>query len=312
MKNKASKYFRLIGIIIFIGILFKIDIKGASRILKDINLEFYSLALIFAISVFFISSMRWFYFLRSQNINYPFFSAVLVNQTSQFIAFISPGRIGELIKIWYLKKDINVSYAKSFMSVFIPRLIDAITLIICSILGLTILSLYERILIIFSILAFCGTLLTIVKMTTIKDIQGDENFWVKNLLYFVREIRSIIGYKLIYVFFITLILYLFFFNFCYFISESIELGLNFTNILFVVSVGNVLSFLPFSIAGIGTRDAAYIIILSQIGKSQENAIIFSSLVFISFYFLGGLLGFISYLIKPIEIRKFDINWSFFE
>jgi len=147
-------------------------------------------------------------------------------------------------------------------------------------------------------------------MATIKDIQGNENFWIKNLLLFFCEIRSIIGYKLIYVFFyyiVSVFMYLLFFNFCYYISESIELGISLTNILFVVSVGNVLSFLPFSIAGIGTCYAAYIIILSQIGKTQENAIILSSLVFISFYFLGGLLGLISYLIKPIEIRKFDIN-----
>jgi len=73
--------------------------------------------------------------------------------------------------------------------------------------------------------------------------------------------------------------------------------------LFVVSVGNVLSFLPISIAGIGTRDASYVLLLSSLGKSHEEAIVFSNLVLICFYLFGGILGLISYLIKPIELKK---------
>ena len=296
----------MIGIIIFIVILFKIDIKGASQIIKDINLEYFSFALVLVIPIFFISALRWFYFLRLLNINYPFLSALLVNQTSQFISFVSPGKIGELIKIWYLKNDIDAPFAKGFMSVIIPRLIDAIVLIIFFILGLTIISLHKRIIIISGVVVISVFVLSLLKKSGLLNRQkvlGENKTFVNNIEYFINEFHQILNIKLIFFFIITLLQYLCIFCSCYYIAESISLYITFTNVMFVVSLGNILSFLPFSIAGLGTRDATYIYILSQIGKSNEEAIIFSNLVFVSFYLFGGIVGLVSYLIKPIAFNN---------
>jgi len=306
MKNISPNYLRLFGIVIFIAILIKIDMKYACLIIKEMNIGDFCYAFLLVIPVFFISALRWYSFLKLQNIHYPFLSALLVNQTSQFISFISPGRIGELIKVWYLKKDQDISYIKSTISVLVPRIMDATILIFCCIFGFSMLSIHIRIIIIagiiVSILIFLSLLKTPVIQNKLMTIAEAYPFFA-NLKGLSDEVSLISSFKLIYCYTITLVLYLLFFHFCYYLSESVGLNINFNNILFVVSVGNVLSFLPISIAGIGTRDASYVLLLSSIGKSQEEAIVFSNLVLICFYLFGGILGLISYLIKPIELKK---------
>jgi len=306
LKKKASKYLRLIGIFVFIAILYEINIKRACLLIQNINIEIYCFALLLVIPVFIISAFRWFYFLKFQNINYPFLSALLVNQTSQFIAFVSPGRIGEMIKVWYLMKDTKVSFIKGSVSVFIPRFMDASILLICCISFFSMISIEKRLILVAGIV-ICSLFLMFFFKIAAKDkrmiIANDDNPVIKNIKKLFHETCLIIRFKLILFLLITLFLYLFFFYFCYYLAESIGLNLDFSVVLFVVSAGNILSFLPFSIAGIGTRDASYIFILSQLGKSYEEAIIFSNLVFLSFYLFGGTIGFISYMIKPIEIGK---------
>ena len=70
-----------------------------------------------------------------------------------------------------------------------------------------------------------------------------------------------------------------------------------------MSISNVVSFIPISISGLGTRDATLIYLFGRVGLHAETAVIFASFVFIVCFVMSGLMGFVAWLLKPLPLRK---------
>ena len=68
-----------------------------------------------------------------------------------------------------------------------------------------------------------------------------------------------------------------------------------------MAISNLISFIPISISGLGTRDATLIYLFSLIGLKPELAVSYSFLVFIVFFVCGGLMGAVAWWIKPLPI-----------
>jgi len=67
-----------------------------------------------------------------------------------------------------------------------------------------------------------------------------------------------------------------------------------------MALSNLISFIPISISGLGTRDAILIYLFSLIGLKPELAVSYAFLIFITFFVSGGLMGFVAWWIHPLE------------
>lgn len=75
----------------------------------------------------------------------------------------------------------------------------------------------------------------------------------------------------------------------YCISEALRLEVPFTYFLIVMPVIWVLMMIPISISGIGVREAAFVLFFTQVGLSDEQAILLSLLFFV-LTVVAGLVG----------------------
>jgi len=75
----------------------------------------------------------------------------------------------------------------------------------------------------------------------------------------------------------------------YCISEALRLQVPFTYFLIVMPVIWVLMMIPISISGLGVREAAFVLFFTQIGISEEQAILLS-LLFFALTVVIGLVG----------------------
>ena len=71
-----------------------------------------------------------------------------------------------------------------------------------------------------------------------------------------------------------------------------------------MAITNLISFIPITISGLGTREAMLIFLFSLLGLSSEHAVTYSLLVFSVFYIGGALFGLVAWMINPMNI-KFD-------
>ena len=105
-KNKHLKQnlIRFIGLIIFILILYYLDVRYIVDQLKRINLHYLFLAVLILILFHFCKALRWKYILKIQHIHYSLIHSYLIYLSGLFIGILTPGRVGDFVKIYYLKK----------------------------------------------------------------------------------------------------------------------------------------------------------------------------------------------------------------
>ena len=98
---------------------------------------------------------------------------------------------------------------------------------------------------------------------------------------------------------ITILAYALFFTQCYLLALALRLSVGFVTVSYAVALGGLVTLLPVSISGLGTREATIIAYLGTTGVPAETAMSFSLLVFATFYVAGGLMGAVAWWIKPV-------------
>ena len=129
-------FFRLLGIVLFGIILFKIDLsKAIGILLSDIRPGYLLAAMFFILLQVSLKAYRWNYLKKRQKMRFSLKDSFLMYLSSLYLGIITPGRVGEFSKILYLKKK-GHGMAKSSVSVVIDRLGDLIFLVLVGIGGM--------------------------------------------------------------------------------------------------------------------------------------------------------------------------------
>ena len=118
-----KKISRLIGIVIIILILRKLDFSEIKEIVLKANKYYLVLGLSLTLVGAFIKSVRWNYIKHIQSINYSIKDSFIMYCAGILMGIMTPGRLGELAKIFYIKKD-GYSYGKSALSIIFDRIFD--------------------------------------------------------------------------------------------------------------------------------------------------------------------------------------------
>ncbi len=312
MKNKKW-IFRLIGIVILIYILFTVDFKEYAHYIEEIRISGIIYASVIILLIYFAKSLRWMILLKSQGIKYSYKNTFLAFTGSNFIAFITPGRLGEFAKVFYLKNDLNIPVSRSVSSVITDRLFDVYALFCFGIYGIVSMGVSSRfllyffiiILLILPLLFFHRSILNfwiglLVRLPIISKIASRKNTSIDQ---FKKGFLQLITIRLFYAGIITVIAYLALYLAAWFIAGAIRIEPGFINIVFVVSVANILSFLPISVSGLGTREAVFIYFLNGMNYTTEQALVFSTLFFFCFYIVGGLYAYTCFMIKPVSLKR---------
>lgn len=108
--------------------------------LLDANLAFIGLGMVFWFFGSLVRGFRWKYLLKNIGIKIPVTKAVKLYIIGLFLSNLSPAKTGDPIRCVLLKKTEGKSFSQSVSSIFIERILDIITLIVISLIGIFILS----------------------------------------------------------------------------------------------------------------------------------------------------------------------------
>lgn len=292
-RNKKLKIFlQILGILIFIYILSQINYPVLLKELKMLKWQFLILAFFIMIAEIIFRSLRWRVILSSLNINISLLESLSLFWLGAFFSIITPGRIGELIKVYFLKNK-GAGIFRSFLSVVLDRLIDIFILLIFSFLVFMFFLKAVGIYMIF----FAGILLAgiififliinekslfhrifgkmIQKIFSV-DLSNYNRFSFKKLWEGIRGLEK----KQVFYFFVYLAAsWILYFLAKYAIGLSLGIKLSFVNLAIVSVLIMLANTVPISIAGLGTREAAVIYFLGLFGINRETALLFSLMIF---------------------------------
>jgi uncharacterized protein (TIRG00374 family) len=306
---REKRFLRVIGIGILLWVVSRVDLARCWDLIKNLNLLYFSAALLLSLPLLLMKAYRWKFLLRMQGIEYPFKEAFLVYVGSIYIGLITPARLGEYAKVFYIKYDRDISLGKAFSSVLADRFLDFVFLIIVAVMGSV--TYYDRqwlypalLLLLVVILAGGFFFKNMVQMFSSFLFKMIGRTWEGVHLQmndFLKGISDMVRWECSYALFLTVVSYGLFFVRLYLIACSLDITIGFMNFIYFMSIMSLAVLLPITIAGLGTREGTLIFLFSTISIPQEVSLSFSLLILLAVNLWTGLLGFIAWSVKPLPV-----------
>lgn len=307
MKRLWIYFIYLVPIFIFIFLFSKIGITEVAKILKDIRPGLLFLGI--AISLFsniFLSTEKWREILRSLGLNVPFRELLFVQTGSIPLKTISPMKSGMLLRAVYLNKKYDFPFLQGTYSLILSLFLNLGAVIFFIFLGSFLPGVHRASgiylgtnpyrIVYFGLLVFslCLIFLWMLKWKNVKKIiKGYLDLWGSRFTISVKNLyESIITINLKK--FLILFLYaglIIFFELLNFkiLSKAVGLVIPFSQILLLASLTILISNLPITIHGLGTREAAICLFFAPYGSSEKLLSLGITISAVE-YFLPILIG----------------------
>jgi len=299
MNKKISKSFLLIIvlIVIYLIFIFSSDVTKIQSNIAKIGIS----ELILIIGLWSIGNLvrtiRWHFFLKEIDNKVPFRTNVIY-YLSGFALVFSPGRIGEIIRSPYLKRNYDISISKSASIVFVERFYDLLGIIIVLTIGLVFVEfdktilLAPIILVIIIIIIFKNKALflkilgRLSKIKQLKNINSNYEESYNSALKIIKTKFFVlgIGTSTCTYFFQTLAVYL--------IIASLSGVITFEQILVIYPTSMFISAISLIPGGIGVFEGGMVGLLSIYDIDYEVAITTSILIRIIGFALFSAIGMI--------------------
>lgn len=268
------KILRLIGPVIFICIVLKwIDVYSMLHTLKTASVEYIFLSYVFNMFVFFGKIYRIYYLFNKNEINVKFFYLTKIYTYSNFLGQVSNMIIADITNAGILM--LNSEKKLRITNIFIAT--RAADLLMISVMFVTFFVLnYHYIDASVQVSLKSILLISLILLLAVCVILLFKSRFVVLL----RDLMFILKSFFIEIFFLTILIY-----FCYSVAATNDakaFGLNIpvSYLLMTYTIGSLITVLPVSVAGIGTRDIAFVFLMNLLKVSSEGAVAMSSAGFI--------------------------------
>lgn len=306
--NIFKKIIPLIGISLFIYIIIKLDIKEIFNIIVSSNINYLIISVLFTFLLFLTQAFKWWFIARKQNIKVPYFKAIKIDLMSYFYGFITPSKIGSVLRAEYLR-EYTGNFGKGLSNFVIDKILDLISLFCLAILFLIIFDIVQ-INLMFFILFLAGFILFFLIFYKKERSRAIIRIFYKR---FVPEKMKDKSKELFDNFYNDLpkkryIVIAFIFNLInwimtyisiYFVGRAVGIELGFIYFLAILPIATLVAQIPITINGFGTREATMIKLFEKFGI--ESVKVFSmSLLNI---FIAGIIPCIIAIILIFNNKK---------
>lgn len=290
MRKKWHRYFALIGIAVFVYILSRIDFKSFLSLLSQANYSFFGLLPFSIFLVFLIQTLKWRLLLKIQGLDYDFWYLFKVHIVSEYYGLLTPGRVGYFIKISYLDKP----FGEASASVIVDKILDFFCLMVFSIAGSFLLAgRFPNFITQISLLVFVFVVLVLFfyskarakflfgffKKITPAKFHNPLKTIFHNFYDNLPSRRKLLV-PLLLTFFVWFLIY----SQTYLIAQAFNIKISFWYFIFCFPIATIIGLIPITISGLGTREAALILLFSQFNIPIESIVVLSisSLILVSY------------------------------
>ncbi len=310
------KFLPIFGLVLFIYILSKVNLEAVKDNFLRMDVRFLLLAFALTLPSLFIKTLKWKQLINPFKVKISWVEGFAAWVAAFFIGLITPGRIGDLARAFYLKEKMPVG--KALTTVVVDRILDVLILMILSITGMAFVISHfvvkSRIplfiTIIFLLLVVAG-LFFLKKERAAKFFKPLFNFFVPDKYKeklkthfgeFYEGINLLMDNKIAVLksallsfiaWWVVSLQY-------YLIAKAMGVGINYFILFMILPTVILVEILPISFSGLGTRDATLILFFSFVGLTKDAAVALS-LSILMFSYIYSLVGLAVWIRKPIKL-----------
>lgn len=310
MKIKLNGIIKIavtLAILLFLFWKVEFSTQGFGTTLRSVRTGYYLFSLLGVLLVLGIKSYRWRILIRNEGVNYSAYKAFAAYMSSDAIGIVTPGRIGEIARLYYVRQDSEISFYAAFKTLVSDRIFDFTILGWFGLSGMLFYfktfgdypGLYYALGVL--VLVGLGYFFGINFLRIILRFKKVHRLPVVRFLY--ESFLAVIGKHSLLMWGITLLAYFMYFAFSWLIMIALHLSPSYMDVAFIMSIMSLSTIIPLSVAGFGTREATLVILFAYYGLASETAISFSLLHFTAFFLWGGLIGLVFWLLMPISLKQ---------
>jgi uncharacterized protein (TIRG00374 family) len=238
------------------------------KVLSHANLFYLFIALLLLFVIILIIAKRWQTILETMGYNFRYKECFNLIMAALPLTSITPSKSGDIVKAYYLKDKIPAS--KTVGSVITERVFDILTLVLFSLIGMTFCKKYELAFIALIILICIIAILLLARagFNFRLPVKSSRNEKIQNLILSTKLLmndKKVFSTIMLYSFsswFLGVVQTLMFF---YALGIKVPLLFTMANIPIAIFIGMI----PVTLGGMGTRDAAIIILFSEYATPTE-------------------------------------------
>lgn len=309
MKHWAWK---LVGLGILAYLLWRVDWPRLGRLLAAADWRLFLASWLLTPLLLWLKTMRWRALLAQQGIRVPPGRAFAYYLAGLYLAVITPGRLGELARAGYLKANHGVGMGTALASLICDRALDLYLLVLAGAGGLALgwlgpnLAPPAR-------AALAGVLLLPAALCLVARLRPWRQDLARLLDHprvpallrtgaddLVAGLKLLLTPRLLWPWVLTLASYALFFLQIYLLVRSLDIGIGYLQVIPLLSLASLASFLPIAVSGLGTREATLYLLLRPLGIGLD-AVMGLSLGILAVVYVGtGILGGVAWWVTPLS------------
>jgi len=328
--NKKTAAKIIFSSVLIAALIMLVRFDKAAEALSTINMQLFITATLLVVPLMFSAFARWKLLLMSNGVEVPFKPASLIYMIGMFFSFITPSKIGTLVKFYYLKKNYSIPSGVSFSLALMDKIFDLLIVATVTVTGLFVFSglssgalsylpLLSAVVIIalFFVLFLSKSAFMKVMVPLMSRLKFAGRFFrmgsidEKKAASDVYEPFSVLRKKHGYlagVLFFSALYWVIFAAQLTLLMASFGLTIGIITALLIACTSSAVSFIPVSVGGIGTRDASLVYLLSLFGVVYEKAILVSILLFLITQFIMMIAGGLTYMLSGLKAGGKDRQW----
>ena len=292
-----KKLLPFIGIAILVWLIFKIGTNNIVESFASARISFIILAIFFSFVVVFFQASKWFILLKKQRIKIGFLETLKFELMSAFYGIITPAKLGSFVKVAYLQKKVK-NIGKSSSSVVLDKIFDFLTIFIFAFFGCLVLVKGTLFLVSLVFLFFIALFTIFINKNRSKPLlkfiykkmlpKRFKKNARKNFYDFYDSIpnKSFLIFFLFFSFLTWIVVY----SLTFIVALALNIEISYFILIFILPISTLVAHIPITIAGLGTREASLVGLLSLYGIGAAKAFSMSIIAFL-ITCIPALLGF---------------------
>ncbi|EYF02108.1 lysylphosphatidylglycerol synthase transmembrane domain-containing protein [Chondromyces apiculatus] len=256
----------------------------------------------------YLKVVRWQALLRTRGIRYPTGRAFSAFLSSVYVGMLTPGRVGDVLRIQYLRHDLGVSYAEGLASIVMDRLCDLYVLAAFVAFGVV---RYSPVIVGELAYVTWGGVAAIVIAPVFLLVPGLAEKLLRGIYdrltrgkaeggldRFLVAVRANIGRPLLVTIPLTTLAFVVNYVQGWIIGQAMGIDLGLTDATCLLAIASLLGLLPISVSGVGVRELFFSLVFPLLGRSPGAGVSFGLLVFAVIYVVNIAAGFVSWQLAP--------------
>ncbi len=286
MRRRIVPLLKIIGILLFIWILSRIDREQLWNNVKSADIGTIVTACVLLLGSYLAKGYRWHRLILTTHYRPTFNASWKLYSIGTFFGAITPAKLGEFGRVVFLSKA-GISKKRSVLLIITERFYDIAVILILSILGVGVLFGWGwTLLCSIGVLigCVCGVLLWKYARLFQKffNLPSIDDPLLRTSLHLQLLLTTTVSWALYFAWAILL-------------TWSLHLSVPLIPLVSVFIVTGILALLPIAPSGLGTRDAALLVLLQPFGVTGPEAIALSLLMFTTTLLLSSIGGWYWYL-----------------